>query len=100
VTAHYDANKSRSVDCHPAQPGIPRYKLSDAQFVVALGNLQTFDSLPELKRCVVIVDAKFPSLYFVAHVALRNARTRLLSEAVMLSEAKHLGLISRWPVQK
>jgi hypothetical protein len=61
VPAHRNANNCRSVDCHPAQPRIARYKLSDAFFVVALRNLKTFDSLPELKRGVVIVGRKLPS---------------------------------------
>ena len=39
VTAHHNADNFRSIDCNSAQPRIARYKLSDAFFVVALGNL-------------------------------------------------------------
>ena len=61
VTAHHHANNCRPVDRDSAQPRIADYKLSDAFFIVTLGNLQTFDSLPELKRRLVIVDGEFPS---------------------------------------
>jgi hypothetical protein len=68
VTAHHNADNYRSIGCHSAQPRIARDKLNDAFFVVALGDLQTFDSLPELKRCVVIVDGKFPSNDITTHL--------------------------------
>src|SRR6266513_1634771 len=70
VTAHCHADNCRSVDCHSAQPRVARYKLSDAFFVVAFGNLQTFDLLPELKRRLVIVDGKFPSNDLATHKCL------------------------------
>src|SRR5262245_43816355 len=72
MTAHCHADNCRSIDCHSAQPWIARYKLSDAFFVVALGKLQTFDPLPELKRRVVIIDRKFPSNNFATHKFLRH----------------------------
>src|SRR5262249_39621667 len=68
VTAHCNANNFRVVSCHPAQPRIARYKLSDAFFVIALGDLQTFHRLPELKNLVVIVDRKFPSNDLATHL--------------------------------
>src|SRR5215208_3646146 len=67
VTAHCDAHNCRFVHGNPAQPRIAGYKLSDAFSVVPFGNLQAFDSLPELKRRVVIVDRKFPSKDLATH---------------------------------
>src|SRR5262245_47419576 len=68
VTAHHHADNSRSIRCDSAQPRIPDDKLSNAFFVVAFGNLQAFDSLPELKRCIVIFDRKFPSHDVTTHI--------------------------------
>src|SRR5262249_9678695 len=68
VTAHYHANHRRPIGRHSAQSRIARDKLSDALFVVALGNLQTFDSSPELKRRAVIVDGKLPSNDVTTHL--------------------------------
>src|SRR6516162_2312282 len=70
VAAHCDTDNYRSVDRHPAQPGIARDKLSYAVSIVALGNLQTFDSLPELKRGVVILGREFSGLNFAIDVVL------------------------------
>src|SRR6516162_9675626 len=96
VTAHCDAHNCRSVDRNPAQPRIARYKLSDAFLVVALRNLQAFDSLPELKRRVVIVYAKFSSNDFAIdvvrgcfHLDQSDSKSHLVN--VILSEAKNLG---------
>ena len=96
VTAHHDADKCRSVRCHSAQPQVARYKLSNASFVVALGNLQAFDSLPEFKRRVVIVYAKFSSNDFAIDVVracfhLDHSESKSHLVNVILSEAKNLG---------
>src|SRR5215469_1355194 len=74
VTTHHDADNCRSIDGHSAQPRIARHELSDAFFVVALGNLQTFDSLPELKRGIVIVDAKFAGNDVATHKLLGHVK--------------------------
>src|SRR5262245_49490246 len=75
VAAHYHANNSRPVGCHSAQPGITQDKLSDAFFVIALRDLHTFASLPELKRGVVILDRKFPSNDLFAHLVVEASTT-------------------------
>src|SRR5262245_13982925 len=72
VTAHHHADNCRSIDCNSAKAGIARYKLSDAFFVVALGNLHTFYSLPELKHGIVIVDRKLPSYDVATHLVMKT----------------------------
>src|SRR2546423_5762505 len=67
MTAHYNANNYRSVYCHSAQPGIACHKLSHTFSVISLSNLHTFDSSPELKCSVVIVDPKFTRVNPVLH---------------------------------
>src|SRR5258705_7356162 len=88
VTAHCDPNNRRSVNCHPAQPRIARYKLSDAFFIVTLGNLQAFDSLPELKRRVVIVDRKFSSNDLATHLVFTTLEASLSCRAKSRHPAK------------
>src|SRR5215475_7616224 len=74
VAAHRDADNCRSIDCHSAQPRIARDKLSDSFFVVALRNLQTFDSLPEMKHGVVIVDRKLSCNDLATHESLGHVK--------------------------
>jgi hypothetical protein len=68
VAAHYHADNSRLLGCHSAQAWIARDKSSDAFFIVALGNFHAFDTLPKLKRRLVIVDRKFPSNNVAGHI--------------------------------
>src|SRR5262245_28334138 len=96
MAAHHDADNCRSIDRHSTQPRIARYKLSNTLSVVALGNLQTFDSLPKFKRRVVIVDGKFPSLNLAIdlvracfHLDHSESKSHLVN--VILSETKNLG---------
>jgi hypothetical protein len=42
--------------------------LSNAFFVITLGDLETFDPLPELNRRVVIADGKFSGVDVAAHL--------------------------------
>src|SRR5215510_2640619 len=70
VAAHRNADDCRSIDCHSAQPRIARDKLSDAFFVVPLGNFEAFDSLPEPKHRIVVLDGKFPSNDVATHKSL------------------------------
>src|SRR5262245_29668412 len=70
VAAHRDAHNCRSIDCHSAQPRIALDKLSDAFFVVPFGNFEAFDSLPEMKHGVVIVDRKFSGNDVATHKSL------------------------------
>src|SRR5215475_13589120 len=82
VTAHHNADDCRSIGCNSAEPRIALHKLGDPFFVVAFGNLQTFDSVPEQKRGVVIVGRKLPSHDLFAHLVF----TILEFIAVMSSE--------------
>jgi len=45
-----------------------RYKSIHSFFVISLRNLQTFDSLPELKHCFIIGDRKISRLNLAIHV--------------------------------
>jgi len=58
--------------------------LTDAFLVIALCNLQTFDSLPELKHCLVIVDRKISSNDLATHLVFASLETI----AVMSSEVE------------
>jgi hypothetical protein len=47
--------------------------LSNTSSVIPLCNLDTFDPLPQLNRCVVIVDGKFSGFDIAAHLRVRNS---------------------------
>jgi hypothetical protein len=59
VTAQCDANNRSAIGRHSAQPWVARKKVGNAFPVITLGNLETLNPLPQLKRGVVIVNGKF-----------------------------------------
>jgi hypothetical protein len=68
MPAQHNAYDCRSVDCHPAEAWVACEKLSSAFPIISFGDLETFDASPELKRRIVIGDAKFPGFDLVAHM--------------------------------
>jgi len=68
VAAQCDANNRSSVGRDSAQSRVTREKVGNTFLLIALGNLETLDSLPQLKRRVVIADGKLARLDVVAHV--------------------------------
>jgi hypothetical protein len=68
VTAQRDANYRRAIACHSAQSGVACEKVGNAFPVITLSDLETLDSLPQLKRRVVIANGKFARFDLVAHL--------------------------------
>src|SRR5207302_11064966 len=69
VTAQCDANNCSAIGCHSAEPRVAGEKAGNAFPVIALGNLETLDPLPQLQRTVVIADGKFACFDVVAHMS-------------------------------
>jgi hypothetical protein len=70
MTAQCDANNRSAVGRDSAQPRVTREKVGNTFPVITLGNLETLDSLPQLKRRVVIANGKFACFDIVAHLRL------------------------------
>jgi hypothetical protein len=62
VTAQHCADNAGPVRCDSTQALILFEKSADRFPIVALGNIETFDSVPEFDSGIVIVDSKFPGL--------------------------------------
>ena len=70
------ANNGGAVDRDSAQPWIAREEFSDAFPVVSLGDFDALDALPNLNRCVIIADGKFPRVDVAAHSCSRQTLAR------------------------
>jgi hypothetical protein len=70
VTAQCDANNRSAIGRDSAQSPVTREKVGNTFPVITLGNLETLDALPQLKRRVVIADGKFARFDVVAHSGL------------------------------
>jgi len=67
MTTQRDTNDCGSIRRHSAQSRIALQKLSNALPIIALGDFDTFNPVPDTKRRIVIVDGKFPSDDFATH---------------------------------
>jgi hypothetical protein len=67
VTAQGDANNRSAIGRYSAQPRIAREKVGNAFPVITLGNFETLNPLPQLKRGVVIANGKFSRFDVIAH---------------------------------
>jgi hypothetical protein len=68
VTAQCNADNRRAIGRHSAQSRIAREKVENAFSVITLGNLQTLGPLPQLKRRIIIANAKFSRFDVIAHL--------------------------------
>jgi hypothetical protein len=68
VTAQCDANNRSAIGRHSAEPRVVREKVGNAFPVITLGNLETLNPLPQLKRGVVIANGKFSRFDVIAHL--------------------------------
>src|SRR4030095_13249877 len=89
VTAQCDANNRRAIACHSAQSGVACEKVGNAFSVITLSDLETLDSLPQLKRRRVIANRKFSRGDLALHVRCKNSN--LLYDAVALAGIKFSG---------
>jgi len=66
LTAQHCADDGRSYKCDPTQSAVLFQKSPDCFPIVAFGNIQSFDFLPDLHRRIVIVDRVCTSLLMFA----------------------------------
>jgi hypothetical protein len=67
VTAQYDTNNRSAVSRHSAQSRVAREKVGNAFPVIALGNLETLNPLPQFERRTEIPNGKFSRFDIAGH---------------------------------
>src|SRR2546423_7246476 len=91
MAAQRHAHNYRSIGCDPTQSWISRKKSRNAFLVIAFGNLNALNSLPQLNRGIVIVDRKFSRANCVLHEGANNLSMHcpLLILALLITRWAH-----------